>query len=134
MFQLTKQEFINLRFQNGTSSWGGTRYMPHAFTEEGIYMLMTVLKGELAVKQSKLLIRTFKRMRDYIATNNFELTQFFIKTEENSKMLEKHSEAINKIQTEMIVKKDLSKIINWTIKPNLSKEFLILNGKSVEAE
>lgn len=82
---------------------------------------MTVLKGELAVKQSKLLIRTFKRMRDYIATNNFELTQFFIKTEENSKMLEKHSEAINKIQTEMIVKKDLSKIINWTIKPNLSK-------------
>ena len=48
---------------------GGRRYMPFVFTEAGIYMLMTVLKGELAVKQSKALIRTFKQMKDYIVEN-----------------------------------------------------------------
>ena len=40
----------NLRSEISTSSWGGTRYLPYAFTEEGIYMLMTVLKGELAIR------------------------------------------------------------------------------------
>ena len=44
-FQLTKEEFENLRCKNFTSSWGGTRYLPIAFTEQGIYMLLTVLKG-----------------------------------------------------------------------------------------
>ena len=44
-------------------------YNPHVFTEQGLYMLMTVLKGSLAVKQSKALIRTFKRMKDYILEN-----------------------------------------------------------------
>ena len=41
--------------------------MPYAFTEQGIYMLMTVLKGEQAIAQSKALIRLFKQMKDYIA-------------------------------------------------------------------
>ena len=45
---------------------GVRSYLPYAFTEQGIYMLMTVLKGELATKQSKALIRLFKRMKDYI--------------------------------------------------------------------
>ncbi len=45
MFRLTADEI--LRCKNFTSSWGGTRYLPYAFTEQGIYMLMTVLKGEL---------------------------------------------------------------------------------------
>ena len=47
----------NLKSKNSTSSWGGLRYMPYVFTEQGIYMLMTVLKGELAVKQSLALVR-----------------------------------------------------------------------------
>ena len=70
MFQLTREEteFI-LRCKNFTSSWGGIRYFPYAFTEQGIYMLMTVLKGELAVQQSLALVRTFKAMRDYLADN-----------------------------------------------------------------
>ena len=55
--------------KNLTSSWGGTRKRPYAFTESGIYMLMTVLKGDLAVKQSKALIRTFRAMKDYIIEN-----------------------------------------------------------------
>ena len=71
MFQLTNtkmEEF--LRCQNFTSSWGGTRYNPYAFTEQGIYMLMTVLKGDLAVTQSKMLIRTFKEMKHFIQNNS----------------------------------------------------------------
>ena len=43
--------------------------MPNAFTEQGIYMLMTVLKGDLAIEQSKALIRLFKSMKDYIIEN-----------------------------------------------------------------
>ena len=66
MFQLTDEECEILRCKNSTSSWGGRRYNPYAFTEQGIYMLMTVLKGELATKQSKALIRIFKQMKDYI--------------------------------------------------------------------
>lgn len=45
----------NLKSKISTSSWGGTRKLPYAFTEQGVYMLMTVLKGELATKQSKAL-------------------------------------------------------------------------------
>ena len=52
MFQLSDEECEILRCKNSTSSWGGRRYNPYAFTEQGIYMLMTVLKGDLATKQS----------------------------------------------------------------------------------
>ena len=55
--------------KNLTSSWGGRRKPPKAFTEQGIYMLMTVLKGDLAVQQSKALIRTFRAIKDYIVEN-----------------------------------------------------------------
>ena len=76
MFQLSKEEYKEiLRCKNFTSSWGGTRHLPYAFTEQGIYMLMTVLKGEIAVKQSKTLIRLFKNMKDYLIENNNLLTQ-----------------------------------------------------------
>ena len=50
MFWLTKSEFENLISKKSTSSWGGRRKLPYAFTEQGIYMLMTVLRGELAVR------------------------------------------------------------------------------------
>ena len=82
-FQLTSDEVItcsrskksalkqeNLRSKKSASSWGGLRYAPYAFTEQGIYMLMTVLKGERAIAQSKALIRLFKQMKDYIVAEN----------------------------------------------------------------
>ena len=68
-FQLRKEEWENLRSKKSTSSWGGRRKLPKVFTEQGIYMLMTVLKGNLAIRQSKALIRTFKQMKDYIIEN-----------------------------------------------------------------
>ena len=59
-FRLTKQEYEILLSQNVTASWGGDRRTePWAFTEGGIYMLMTVLRGELATRQSIALIRIF---------------------------------------------------------------------------
>ena len=74
MFQLTHQEYNNLIWKNSisknTRGHGGRRKLPYAFTEQGIYMLMTVLKGEKAVEQSKALIRIFKGMKDYLINNN----------------------------------------------------------------
>ena len=52
-----------------TKRGSNIKYLPYAFTEQGIYMLMTVLKGTLATQQSKSLIRVFKTMRDYLADN-----------------------------------------------------------------
>ena len=68
-FILTKEEVINLMSKKSISSWGGRRTLPRVFTESGVYMLMTVLRGELAVKQSRVLIRTFREMRHYLADN-----------------------------------------------------------------
>ena len=61
-FKLTRDEWKDLRSKNLTSSWGGSRYLPNVFTEQGVYMLMTILKGELAAKQSKDLVKTFKKI------------------------------------------------------------------------
>ena len=75
MFQLTKDESntisrcknFTLNEKDGRGS--NIKYLPYVFTEQGIYMLMTVLRGELAVQQSKTLIRLFKKMRHYFAEN-----------------------------------------------------------------
>ncbi|MFH1779459.1 MAG: ORF6N domain-containing protein, partial [Candidatus Omnitrophota bacterium] len=63
MFQLTEEEFKNLMFHFGTSSWGGTRKMPRAFTEHGILMLSSVLRSERAVQVNIQIMRTFVRLR-----------------------------------------------------------------------
>ena len=75
MFQLTKEEFDDLMSKNRISSWGGRRKLPNAFTEQGIYLLMTVLRGDLAVQQSRTLVRLFKSMKDYLIENQPLLTQ-----------------------------------------------------------
>lgn len=64
MFQLTKDEFKNLRRQFGTSSWGGERYAPFAFTEHGIAMLSGVLKSERAIAVNIQIINAFIALRD----------------------------------------------------------------------
>lgn len=67
MFQLTNQEFTNLRFQNGTSSWGGTRYMPYAFTEEGVAMLSGLLRSPVAIQMNVQIMRAFVYMKNTLA-------------------------------------------------------------------
>lgn len=69
MFQLRKEELDNLMSQNATSSWGGTRKLPYAFTEQGIAMLSTVLKSQTAVEVNIRIMRAFIAMRRFIATN-----------------------------------------------------------------
>jgi len=63
MFQLTPEEISNLRYQFGTSSWGGRRYLPYAFTEQGVAMLSGVLRSEQAVKVNVEIMRAFVRLR-----------------------------------------------------------------------
>lgn len=66
MFELTKEEFDNLRTQFATSSYGGTRYMPFAFTEQGVAMLSSVLKSAKAIEVNIAIIRTFVTLRNSI--------------------------------------------------------------------
>ena len=69
MFQLTDQELTILRSQFVISSWGGTRYMPYAFTEQGVAMLSSVLRSPRAVAVNIEIMRAFVRMRALIDTN-----------------------------------------------------------------
>ena len=69
MFELTKEEFENLRSQFATSSWGGTRYLPSVFTEQGVAMLSSVLNSDRAIAVNIKIIRIFTKMRDLLSDN-----------------------------------------------------------------
>ena len=69
MFELTKKEFKNLRNQIDTSSWGGTCYMPMAFTEQGVAMLSSVLNSEQAITVNIRIIRIFTKMRELLSSH-----------------------------------------------------------------
>ena len=132
MFQLTKDEVSNLMCKNFTSSWGGTRKPPYAFTEEGIYMLMTVLKGELAVTQSKKLIRLFKKMKNFIIQNQNvlsspELLKLSIQTQSNTN-------EIKQMKQQMVTHDELAVVIKDFTDPNIKKDYLFYNGQTVEAD
>jgi len=68
-FQINSLEFKNLRFQNVTSNYGGRRYLPYAYTEEGIITLAGVLKNDIAAKMSVEIARKFIQMRKFILEN-----------------------------------------------------------------
>lgn len=70
MFQLTNQELINLKCQNGTSSWGGDRHMPHAFTEEGVAMLSGLLRSPVAIQMNIQIMRAFVYMKNTLSAIN----------------------------------------------------------------
>jgi len=69
MFQLSKHEFQVLRSQIVTSSWGGSRYLPRAFTEQGVAMLSSVLKSDWAVEVNIAIMRAFVQMRKFLLSN-----------------------------------------------------------------
>ncbi|MDZ4203434.1 MAG: ORF6N domain-containing protein [Bacteroidales bacterium] len=69
MFELTDKEFANLRSQFGTSNWGGVRYAPMAFTEQGVAMLSSVLNSERAIAVNIQIIRIFTKMRELLSTH-----------------------------------------------------------------
>lgn len=138
MFQLTEEEISEIsRSQNatlnkGTGRGSNIKYKPYVFTEQGIYMLMTVLRGELAVKQSKALIRMFKQMKDFIIENqdfigSKELLQIAVQTNQNTK-------DIAEMKSQMATKEDLKKVMENFIDPDTYKHFLLMNGDKIEAD
>ena len=149
MFQLTKEEFENLMSKNLTSSWGGRRKLPKVFTEQGIYMLMTVLKGELAIKQSKALIRTFKQMKDYIIENQNligerEYLQLSMQISENVHTTMELRSDLNNVEGQMaevmdrlsdvVTRSELSEVINEFGEPHIRRGYLVLNGNPFKAD
>ena len=69
MFELSEREFADLRFQTGTSRWGGRRYPPYAFTEQGVAMLSSVLRSERAVNVNIVIMRAFVRLRTMLSSH-----------------------------------------------------------------
>jgi hypothetical protein len=69
MVQLTKEEFDSLKYHIGTSRWGGRRYLPYAFTENGVAMLSSVLNSPKAIQVNIQIMRTFTKLREMIASN-----------------------------------------------------------------
>lgn len=69
MFELSEEEFAGLRFQFGTSRWGGRRYRPYAFTEQGVAMLSSVLRSGRAVNVNIEIMRAFVRLRAMLSSH-----------------------------------------------------------------
>lgn len=93
VFQLTAEEFTNLKSQFVISSWGGLRSRPYAFTEQGVAMLSSVLNSERAVKVNIAIMRAFVKLRETLETNR-ELARKFAELE---KRVGKHDDEIGAI-------------------------------------
>ena len=143
--QLSRSKFSTLKTGRGSN----IKYAPYAFTEQGIYMLMTVLKGELAVSQSKMLVRLFKQMKDYVVENQQVVSQrnflrLSLQTAENAQNViefrKKLSEIDDKVENvvsnlgDMVRKSELSPIMLNLGKPEIPSGWLVLNGQPVESD
>jgi hypothetical protein len=95
MFKLSKDEFKNLRLQISTSSWGGMRYEPYAFTEGGVAMLSGILNSARAINVNIQIIRTFIKIRELLSTNDALQRKIM----ELEKKYGSHDEKIKKIFT-----------------------------------
>jgi len=88
MFELNEEELENLRSQLGTSSWGGLRYAPMAFTEQGVAMLSSVLASKKAISVNIQVIRVFSRMRQLLITSK----DILLKLEQIERKTTKHDD------------------------------------------
>ena len=150
MFQLSDEEVKDLRSKILTTNISSmSRSNPYAFTEQGIYMLMTVLKGELAVSQSKMLVRLFKQMKDYIVENQQVIGQrdfirLSLQAAENSQNIAEFKKKLydidNKVQNvvsnlgKMVRKSELSPIMFSLGKNETPVGWILFDGKPVEGD
>ena len=172
MFQLTREEVEDLmRCKNFTSrignlfkgQSGGSRYLPNVFTEQGVYLLMTVLRGELAVRQSRALVMAFKTMKDYIVETQGlvwqrELLRLSMQTTENVQEIRKVHEILDSQGKELtdlqirlvehddiladalvrmnntVQKSELAPFLKQFEVPEYAKEYLIREGHPVRAD
>ena len=117
MFQLTKDELINLRFQFETSRWGGSRYLPYVFTEHGIAMLSSILNSKRAIQVNILIMRAFTKLRDMLLTHK----ELAVKIDVLERKYGEHDETI----------KTIFEAIKQLLEPPLAKERKII-GFGVE--
>ena len=88
MFQLQKEEFDHLKSQIVTSSWGGTRKIPYAFTEQGVAMLSSVLRSKRAIQMNIHIMRVYTKLREMLLNHKDLLL----------KMNELESKVINRVR------------------------------------
>ena len=154
MFQLTTQEVEelsrckNFTLNRGTGRGSNIKYNPYVFTEQGIYMLMTVLKGDLAVRQSRALVRTFKQMKDHIVENqgligkreflqlSMQITSNVVEMQDLRRDLRDVEDKVAGLVDNLgnvVHKSELSDLILDLSNPQLKYGFLLLNGQPIEA-
>ena len=149
MFEISDKEVENLRSKFLTANISSkSRYNPRVFTEQGLYMLMTVLKGSLAVKQSKALIRTFKKMKDYILENRDligqrELLQLSMETANNKIAISKINHDMSSLEKQIsdvaeglkdvVTKSELADMMNSFISDD-DEKWLMYNAKFSSAD
>ncbi len=124
-FQLTPEEYKNLKFQFETSKYGGVRKNPYVFTEQGVAMLASVLRTPVAAKVSVSIMRAFVIMRKYISNELIEqkyINNLVIKHDEDIKLLQ---ESFKKLEEK---KKDNEIYFNGQIYDAYSKIVDILKA------
>ena len=141
MFQLTKEEVELVKSQFVTSrninyfegQEGGRRKLPYAFTEQGIYMLATVLRGELAEQQSIFIMRTFREMRHYISQNQQFVTrnEMELLTAKVGTITERQDRMEKKVE---FIQKDVIILADNFITDKDKKDFVIYKGQKLEAD
>ena len=119
-FQINSLEFKNLRFQNATSNYGGRRYLPYVYTEEGIIALAGVLKSEIAANMSVEIARKFIQMRKFILENGDILLAL---AKLQNRQIEFENETNRKFD-------EILKLIN---KADLPKQALFCDGQFYDA-
>ena len=103
MFELTNGEYDILRSQFGASSWGGRRYHPYAFTEQGVAMLSSVLHSKRAVHVNVQIMRAFVKLREILSTNKelaFTLKQLETKVEKHDEEIQAIFEVIRRLMAQ----------------------------------
>ncbi len=123
--------------------------MPYAFTEQGIYMLMTVLRGELAVRQSRALVMAFKSMKDHIVagrsiSSQHELLQLSLQVNENRRETEQIREELTELSTQMssvmdrlgnvIERSEIAPFMLDFSRPEERREYLFLDGQPMKSD
>ncbi|SES87420.1 ORF6N domain-containing protein [Pseudobutyrivibrio sp. C4] len=156
MFELTDEEVEELsRCKNFTlkdeenGRGKNIKYNPHAFTEQGIYMLMTVLRGELAIKQSRALVRTFKKMKDYIVSNemlpsNRQMLQLSMQVTNTTQSIAEIKKSLNQVEDNMasvmgklsdvVRKSELAEIFENFSEANACRGYLFFNGQIFDSD
>lgn len=150
MFQTSDEEKDDLRSQIATANTNSmSRSNPYVFTEQGLYMLMTVLSGKLAEKQSIALVRTFKKMKDYIIENQGligerEYLQLSMRVSDNFKHTLDIRQDLTEVEDEVaqivdklsdvVYKSEIADILTKFGNPQIKRDYILLNNQPFKAD